>query len=166
MDPLHITEFASDRYFEKLNQLKDAQAAGTSSSQPQQQDGHVLERKTSASQGPFILPIRGSREELEEVVIRNAQKIKEKRGFLGFRSKKSASKVPTTQGIEQQVDRRPSVAESTKQRYVPGRYYLKDGTQRRITDTMTTVCRSTNSSCTCQMNFKSKSSALSRCLTY
>jgi hypothetical protein len=119
MDPLHITEFASDRYFEKLNQLKDAQAAGTSSSQ-HQQDGQVLERKTSASQGPFILPIRGSREELEEVVSRNAQKVKEKRGFLGFRSRKSASKVPTAYGTEQQVDRRPSVADSTKQRYVPG----------------------------------------------
>lgn len=166
MDPLHITEFASDRYFEKLNQLKDAQAAGASSSQHQQQDGHVLERKTSASQGPFILPIRGSREELEEVVSRNAQKVKEKRGFLGFRSKKSASKVPTTHGIEQQVDRRPSVAESTKQRYVLGDTTLKDVTLSRVTDTMTTVCRSTNSSCTCQMSFRFKSSAPSRCLTF
>ncbi|RKU42698.1 hypothetical protein DL546_006043 [Coniochaeta pulveracea] len=114
MDPLHITEFASDRYFEKLNQLKDAHAAGSSSSQ-HQQDGQVLERKTSATQGPFILPIRASREELEDVVNKNAQKVKEKRGFLGFRSRKSAAKVPTTHGIEQHLDRRPSVAESTKQ---------------------------------------------------
>jgi hypothetical protein len=114
MDPLHITEFASDRYFEKLNQLKDAQAAGASSSH--QQDGQVLERRPSA-QGPFILPIRGSKSDIEEVVRKNEQKVKEKRGFLGFRSKKSASKVPTASGLDQ-VERRTSVADSTKQRYV------------------------------------------------
>jgi hypothetical protein len=118
MDPLHITEFASDRYFEKLNQIRDAQAAPGGSS-TQQQDGHALE--VSTPQGPFILPLRGAHAvETEEVVVTKPvdQKVKEKSRFLSFRSRILHSKSQTSSSTEQ-VERRPSVAESTKQRCVP-----------------------------------------------
>jgi hypothetical protein len=116
MDPLHLTEFASDRYFEKLNQTREAQAPGASSSQ--QKDGHALEG--SIPQGPFILPLRGSHAvETEEVVSKPVeQKVKEKSRFLSFRSRILHSKAQTqTQPGTEHVERRPSVAESTKQRY-------------------------------------------------
>lgn len=123
MDPLHITEFASDRYFEKLNQInqtrdiRDAQASPAGSS-TQQQDGNALEG--SSPQGPFILPLRGAHALETEVVVLGKpldQKVKEKSRFLSFRSRILHSKSQTSSGPEQ-VERRPSVAESTKQRCV------------------------------------------------
>jgi hypothetical protein len=117
MDPLHITEFASDRYFEKLNQIRDAQP-GASGSSTQQQDGNALEGSTA--QGPFILPLRGAHAiETEDVVFAKPldQKVKEKSRFLSFRSRILHSKAQTSSSTEH-VERRPSVAESTKQRCV------------------------------------------------
>ncbi|KAJ9164755.1 F-box domain-containing protein [Coniochaeta hoffmannii] len=115
MEPIHITEFASDRYFEKLNQIRDAQAApGGPSTQPQ--DRNALEASTP--HGPFILPLRGAHAvEAEEAVLTRPvdQKVKEKSRFhLSFRTRILQSKSQTSSNTEQ-VERRPSVAESTKQ---------------------------------------------------
>jgi len=121
MEPIHITEFASDRYFEKLNQIRDAQAApGGPSTQPQ--DRNALEASTP--HGPFILPLRGAHAvEAEEAVLTRPvdQKVKEKSRFhLSFRTRILQSKSQTSSNTEQ-VERRPSVAESTKQRCVSSR---------------------------------------------
>jgi hypothetical protein len=117
MEPIHITEFASERYFEKLNQIRDAQAVPGGSST--QQDRNALD--TSPPQGPFILPLRGAHAiETEELAVTKTvdQKVKEKSRFLSFRSRILHSSKSQAPSSTEQVERRPSVAESTKQRYV------------------------------------------------
>lgn len=57
MDPLHITEFASARYFEKLNQLNE-QAAQNAASSPGPADAPNLPPNT------FILPLGNPRQRL------------------------------------------------------------------------------------------------------
>lgn len=90
MDPPHITEFASKRYFEKINQLPKDQ-------QPQQQhhnDNTVVE--TSSSR--FILPIRGA--EQQEYIKQEKEREKERRSLFGFgrlRSSKPATSAPEAQ---------------------------------------------------------------------
>ncbi|KKY37188.1 putative f-box domain-containing protein [Diaporthe ampelina] len=71
MDPPHITEFASKRYFEKINQLPKDQ-------QPQQQhhnDSTVVESSSSR----FILPIRGAEQPGHESQARNVEYIKQEK---------------------------------------------------------------------------------------
>lgn len=89
MDPLHITEFASKRYFEKIEQQQQSQHQ-----QQQQQHGTAVE--TSSSK--FILPIRGAEQPWHDPTTKHAehhaqpQKEKEKRGLFGrLRSSKSIS---------------------------------------------------------------------------
>lgn len=99
MDPPHITEFASKRYFEKINQLPKDQ-------QPQQQhhnDSTVVE--TSSSR--FILPIRGAEQQGHDSQARHVEYSKqekgekEKRGLFGgftrLRSSKPAASTPEAQ---------------------------------------------------------------------
>lgn len=99
MDPPHITEFASKRYFEKINQLPKDQ-------QPQQQhhnDSTVLESSSSR----FILPIRGAEQQGFDSQARHVDHIKqekerekEKRSLFGFgrlRSSKPAASAPEAQ---------------------------------------------------------------------
>ncbi|KJZ79094.1 hypothetical protein HIM_01245 [Hirsutella minnesotensis 3608] len=76
MDPPHITEFASERYFEKLNQLNATQP------QPQPHLQHqTLEHPESSAASTFILPVRDSK---------NAEHEKRDKGrFLGIRHKVS-----------------------------------------------------------------------------
>lgn len=119
MDPLHITEFASNRYFEKLSQLRDASET--------QQEGHAVEGPSipppPLPQSTFILPLRESKTaEVEEPVIIKPgdQKRPEKSRFSSFRSKllHTKSSTTTTTASTEQVERRASVADSTKQRFV------------------------------------------------
>ncbi|KAL1883852.1 hypothetical protein VTK73DRAFT_7640 [Phialemonium thermophilum] len=110
MDPLHITEFASNRYFEKLAQLRDASAS---------QQGHAVEGPSSPPQplpqSEFILPLRGSRTEEEERFVKPVdQKRHDKSRFLSFRSKILPSRASSVSSTEH-IERRPSIAESTKQ---------------------------------------------------
>ena len=56
MDPPHITEFASERYFSKLSQLNGAQEQAPSSSAPAAQ----TQTQTQTPTSPFILPLRES----------------------------------------------------------------------------------------------------------
>lgn len=93
MEPLHITEFASKRYYEKLDQLpKDHQ-------QPQaQEESHGVEALSSK----FILPIRQAEQHGHVPPTRQGEhlrsekeKEKEKRGLFGrLRSKQSSASVP------------------------------------------------------------------------
>lgn len=60
MDPLHITEFASERYFSKLNQLGDnAQNTGTSAGPAAAQN---IPQPPSNQQPTFILPLGNPRQ--------------------------------------------------------------------------------------------------------
>lgn len=82
MDPPHITEFASERYFSKLNQLNDAQE--------QAPDGSASATASASIQAsPFILPLRDTRALDGEVgVLRpTEQKRFDRSRFFGFRSK-------------------------------------------------------------------------------
>ena len=59
MDPLHITEFASERYFSKLKQLNSREENGSSSSQPA---AAVDVPPTPALEAPtFTLPLGNPR---------------------------------------------------------------------------------------------------------
>lgn len=85
MDPLHITEFASDEYFKKLHQQREHQ-------QQQQQQGQQNVQHADASaplpvapqlQGSqFILPLREAKPiETEEVQTQQTEPIKKKSRF-------------------------------------------------------------------------------------
>lgn len=76
MDPPHITEFASERYFSKLNQLNGAQQPAPSSSSS----------VTTTQASPFILPLRESRVGDGDVGVLRPAEHKRSR-FFGFRSK-------------------------------------------------------------------------------
>lgn len=106
MDPPHITEFASKRYFEKINQLpKDHH--------PQQQQ-HNESTVVETSSSRFILPIRGAEQPGYDSQARHVEHIKqekekEKRSLFGFgrlRSSKPAISAPEAQAP---AFRRPSI---------------------------------------------------------
>ena len=121
MDPLHITEFASDRYFQKLEQLQD-----TSGNHQQQE--HAAEGPVATPppllQSTFILPLRESQVAEESSIKPPEQKRSERSRFLGFRSRRllsrsstTSSPVPVTE-LTGDFERRVSLADSAKQRYV------------------------------------------------
>lgn len=99
MDPLHITEFASKRYYEKLDQLpKDQQ-------QTQQQN----ESRAVEGSSKFILPIRHAEQHGHESALRHADPAKfekEKRGLFG-RLRSSKPSVPAAPA-DPYPGRRPS----------------------------------------------------------
>lgn len=110
MDPLHITEFASKRYFEKLEHLpKDYQQ------QQQQTEDVIVEGSTSK----FILPIRQAEQHSHEALPKpgdqtRSEKDKEKRGLFG----RLRSSKPSFSASEPPAARRPSftsAASSTSQ---------------------------------------------------
>lgn len=70
MDPPHVTEFASERYFEKLRRLNE-----TREQQPQPQDGSVI-----AQSSTFILPIGRTKDSELSQVYNDALRIEKKRG--------------------------------------------------------------------------------------
>lgn len=113
MEPLHITEFASKRYYEKLEQLpKEQQQQQQHHHQQQyhhQNDNRVLEGSSSK----FILPIRQAEQQGHEPSSRygehlrlekEKEKEKERRRLFGrLRSSKSSVAAPEPQSL-----RRPS----------------------------------------------------------
>ncbi|KAF0317610.1 F-box domain-containing protein [Colletotrichum asianum] len=95
MDPPHLTEFASQRYFTKLDQLRAAQEAHLPS---QSRDPHLPSPQSNSShhttsQPPstFLLPLRSSQAtEADVELVRPAdQKRHEKSRLFGLRSKSS-----------------------------------------------------------------------------
>jgi hypothetical protein len=59
MDPLHITEFASERYFNKLKQLNSNEENGSSSSQPAAASN--VSPPAALEAPTFTLPLRNPR---------------------------------------------------------------------------------------------------------
>lgn len=109
MEPLHITEFASKRYFDKINQLpKEHQQQQQHHQTQQQHDGSAGD----ASSSKFILPIRQAEQHWHESAPKHAdhvrpEKEKEKRGLFGrLRSSRSIS----SSDAPEYPLRRPSLA--------------------------------------------------------
>lgn len=104
MDPLHITEFGSDRYLEKFNQSQTATAtpatAGPSASQ--------------LHYSQFILPIRGSSTlDSEDLAAKHVEvKRPEKKSFF----RKFHSKPAPVPSQPEQAVRRPSLTEPVSRR--------------------------------------------------
>ncbi|KAK4154013.1 hypothetical protein C8A00DRAFT_43135 [Chaetomidium leptoderma] len=106
MEPLHMTEFGSDRYLEKFNQ---SQANPAPPAPP----------STGLHQSQFILPLRGSSlSEAEAAPVKSGdQKRSEKRG-LGFLRNKFHIKgsAATTASNPEHTEQRPSSTHSTTAR--------------------------------------------------
>lgn len=89
MEPLHITEFASKRYYEKLQQLPKEQ-------EPVQDENLVVDGSSSK----FILPIRQAEQHGQEIIPKHADQLrsdkeKEKRSLFGrLRPSKSSVSAP------------------------------------------------------------------------
>ncbi|KAG6006280.1 hypothetical protein E4U21_007162 [Claviceps maximensis] len=88
MDPPHITEFASERYFEKLNQLNSNQQHQTQ--QPSSIAAHspsvapLVPAATTPS--TFILPLRKPKN-AEPEHVKSAEQKRDRSRFFGFRHK-------------------------------------------------------------------------------
>ncbi|KHN98551.1 F-box protein [Metarhizium album ARSEF 1941] len=95
MDPPHITEFASDRYFEKLGQLSATQQSHHYRQLQQGQQQHQLSNPCETSPTPpgtapstFILPLRDTKTVELELGKQSEQK-KDRSRFFGIRHKVS-----------------------------------------------------------------------------
>ncbi|KAL2171916.1 hypothetical protein VTG60DRAFT_1303 [Thermothelomyces hinnuleus] len=111
MEPLHMTEFGSDRYLQKLNQSQANSAPSTSSA-------------ANLPQSQFILPLRGSSLSEAEAAANKAgdQKRAEKRSFSFLRNKfhvKSPAAAATAGSAEHQEQRPPSTHSTTGRKSVP-----------------------------------------------
>ncbi|KAJ3521237.1 hypothetical protein NM208_g13388 [Fusarium decemcellulare] len=84
MDPPHITEFASERYFEKLNQLNAQQQR----QHPPPPTPDSLDPSAASPPSRFILPLRESKAADVEPIRPSDQK-REKGRFFSLRSKVS-----------------------------------------------------------------------------
>lgn len=82
MDPPHITEFASERYFSKLNQLNEAHEHAPNGSPP-------ATATASVQTSPFILPLRDTRAGDGEVGVLRPTEHKrfDRSRFFGLRTK-------------------------------------------------------------------------------
>jgi hypothetical protein len=117
MDPPHITEFASDRYFEKLSQLNASQQ------QQQQQPSNVLEVSATSStsaavtSSTFILPLRETKS-VEAEPLKQLEQKKDKSRFFSLRHKVSLlHSKPSAIDVELPVPVRIST-ESTRKRCI------------------------------------------------
>lgn len=118
MEPLHITEFASKRYFDKINQHpkdQQPQPQPQQQQQPQQQnDGSLVE----ASSSKFILPIRQVDKQGHDLQAKHVDHIKaereregERRRLFGLgRLRPSKPTVLAPEPHSPQTLRRPSLA--------------------------------------------------------
>jgi len=92
MDPLHITEFASERYFQKIRQLNaNAQTAPSSSAGPSTEVETTLPPVQQAN--TFVLPLGRSRtleEELPPLALRPSEQKKRSLGhdLTGLRTQR------------------------------------------------------------------------------
>ncbi|KAI1197928.1 F-box domain-containing protein [Nemania serpens] len=100
MDPPHITEFASQRYFEKLRQLSESR------DQPQDAHAHPHDGYAAAQSSTFILPIGQSRLP-DQQTTHDHQKPERRRGNFSFRTI-----LPTRTSVEH--DTRSASIESTR----------------------------------------------------
>lgn len=100
MDPPHITEFASERYFNKLNRLSEPSSTATN----QDAAAHIGAQASAATittthpqssspsahpQSTFILPIRASKSDFTPDSARQTDQRPDKSRLRGLRSKVS-----------------------------------------------------------------------------
>ncbi|KAI4870477.1 hypothetical protein F4820DRAFT_258000 [Hypoxylon rubiginosum] len=104
MDPPHLTEFASQRYFDKLKQLTESKEQHHDAV-PQTLDGPVL-----AESSTFILPI--GRTKPIDHISHETQKIEKRRGNFSFRTI-----LPTRSSVDH--DSRRQSTDATKKRSTP-----------------------------------------------
>ncbi len=107
MDPPHITEFASQRYFEKLRQL------GESRDQPQDAVGQSHDGHAVAQSSTFILPI-GQSKLPDQQIPQDHQKSEKRRPNFRLRS------ILTTRTSVEHEIRRSSIESPRKKRYEKG----------------------------------------------
>ncbi|RWA07180.1 hypothetical protein EKO27_g7920 [Xylaria grammica] len=105
MDPPHITEFASQRYFEKLRQLSE------SKDQPQDGNAQSHDGYAVAQSSTFILPI-GQSKLPDQQISHDHQKSEKRRANFSLRAI-----LPTRTSIEQDV--RSSSIESSQKKSIP-----------------------------------------------
>ncbi|KAI1845656.1 hypothetical protein JX265_005346 [Neoarthrinium moseri] len=99
MDPPHVTEFASQRYFDKLKQTSEAK------DQLHSPDG------STKHQSPFILPIHSKHKEQSSHVPGDVQRIAEKkRGNFSLRSILPSSRTSTDHRLSTEAIKQKSAS--------------------------------------------------------
>ncbi|GAP82543.1 putative F-box domain-containing protein [Rosellinia necatrix] len=106
MDPPHITEFASQRYFEKLRQLSEPK------DQPHDAVTHPHDGHTAAQSSTFILPIGQSSRLSDQQITHDHHKSEKRRANFSFRTI-----LPTRASAEHDIRR--SSTESTRKKSIP-----------------------------------------------
>lgn len=95
MDPPHITEFASERYFEKLSQLNATQQHQHQDVQHHEPQLEPAETSSAASTAAavvpstFILPLRETKSVDPEPAAKQAEQKRDKSRFFSIRQKVS-----------------------------------------------------------------------------
>lgn len=149
MDPPHVTEFASQRYFDKLKHLPHERE--------QPQGSHTLDGSAVAQPSTFILPIGRPKSADESQSIEALKSPEKKRANFKLRSI-----LPTRTSSEH--DRRRLSTESTKRRrFVPS---LRMRMFRRLLTVILLVSRSISSSWHFPMNSRFRLSRHYRSPTY
>lgn len=131
MDPPHITEFASERYFEKLKQLNLQQQQ-----QQQQQPQTAQLEAGQSSTSTFILPLRESTS-VQTPDVTAAKPVEKKSRFFGLRHKTSLLHSKQTVVEPELVPSVPKLrtsVDSTKTRY--------DGRSLSVINSQLTIRRS------------------------
>lgn len=108
MDPLHITEFGSDRYLEKINRSQQASTSSTTTT--------TTAPVAGLAPSQFILPFRGANPTETEEPPNRAGEHKQKKSFLLFRNKFHSRASPAHSA---DVERLSSHAESTTRPSLP-----------------------------------------------
>lgn len=124
MDPPHITEFASERYFEKLSQLNASQQQQQQQQQPQQlpdaSEAPATATPSSSAavaSSTFILPLRETKT-VEPEPTKHVEQKKDKSRFFSLRHKVSLlHSKPHAVDVETPLPIRAST-ESTRKRFV------------------------------------------------
>ncbi|KAJ6445569.1 cyclin-like F-box [Purpureocillium lavendulum] len=129
MDPPHITEFASERYFEKLSQLNASQQQQQQQQQQQLQQQHhhrheqVEGSAATVSPSTFILPLRESSRHAEADVARVPETKRDKSRFFSIRRKVSHlhTKPHSVETEPVALLQTRASTESTRKRFEPTR---------------------------------------------
>jgi len=179
MDPLHITEFASDQYFQKLTQERQQQLHR----QQQETDAQGLVASPAAplplpSQSKFILPLRDSKTaEVDEAQAQPTEQKQKKSRFGGFsrllHSSKSQQPQPADPPARPVISAPIPLTESFERlsvgEYVKSKRFVTSGDPAMgwwaLANEMDAAPRLTNCSLDFPPNSKYRSSPHCRCPT-
>lgn len=109
MDPPHITEFASERYFEKLNQLQAEYAESSTAT--------TATAFHASSMSRFILPLRDSKP-AEFDAVKPADSKRDKSRFFSIRHKVSLLHSKSDAAEATSIAHSRASTESTRKRFV------------------------------------------------